>query len=214
MTPTLAQVLPLAIGASFSPSGLLLVIGILSSKGKPRRKALAFLLGSTLLLLVAGLVVLLVLRSSVQASPRSHRVSAIIDIALGLIIVMVVARSVLAKKTDKPVKRERKVPYGLVGFSFMLVNTSTLVLYIAAAKIIAEQGHGLPGSAILLTIIIVVTMSMIALPVLIAYALPQRSERMLKPVSSWLSKHGSQVANAYFMLMAIYLLVRGIRLLG
>lgn len=213
MTATLIQILPLAIGATFSPSGLVLVVGILSGSENPRRKAFAFVTGSASFLLVLGLAVLLVLKPATGAAPHSHRVSGIIDIVLGLLIVAIVVHGTISKQHEKKGDRRRRVPYGLLGFSFMLVNTSTLVLYVAACKIIVDGGHGLLRNVLLLAVLIAITMFLIAFPVAIAYAAPRGSERILAPVSALMSRYGNRIASVYFLLMAAYLLVRGVTLL-
>lgn len=214
MEKTLAQIIPLAIGATFSPSGLLLVMGILSSEEKPRRKALAFLAGAALFLIVLGLVILFILKPAVHQGGHNNRLSAYIDISLGLLIVLIVIRMVLTKKKDKPEKKKRKIPYGAVGFSFMIVNTSTLVLFIAACKIISEGKLGMMDSLVLFAILLLITMFMIAFPVLISYAMPQRSQVVLRPVTAFMSKHGSRIAQIYFLIMAVYLVVHGILMLS
>lgn len=214
MISTLLQILPLAVGATFSPSGLLLVIGILSGKDRPRRRALAFTAGSALFLLALGLALLLILKPAIHAAPHSHRVSAVIDLVLGGFIILTVAYSALFRRGEKPQKeRKRRVPYGLLGFSFMLVNTSTLVLYVAACKVIIDSGHGLFRSLILLVILIAITMLLIALPVATAFIFPRGSDRILAPVSKLMSRYGSRVARIYFLAMGVYLIIRGVTLL-
>jgi threonine/homoserine/homoserine lactone efflux protein len=215
MEKTFAQILPLAVGGTFSPSGLLLVMAILSSNENPKRKALSFIIGSSIFLTVLGILIVLLVKPAVQAASHPHKLSGYIDIALGLLIIILAGKSFLSRNKKAPQKKkERKIPYTLVGFSFMLVNTSTLVLFIAASKIIADNRLARPDTILLLLVLIIITMFMISFPVAISFAMPERSERILKPVTSFMSRHGSQIARVYFLLMAFYLIIHGARLIN
>jgi hypothetical protein len=215
MQRTLIQILPLAVGATFSPSGLLLMMAILSSKENPRRKALSFLLGATAMLVLLAAIVLLIFRPKVLAAAHPDWLSGLIDILLALLISMLVLVTAFRKKKQVAhQKKKRRIPYMLVGFSFMLVNASTLVLYIAGCKLISESNLEWLESVVLLFVLIVVTMALVSFPVLISYAMPKQSQRILGPVTSFMTRHGNRVAQVYFMLMAAYLMVHGIRIMA
>ena len=199
------------MGAAISPSGLLLVIGILSleSGENPRRKALSFLVGSAAFLLIIAMVILFLIKPAIPTAVHHGKLSGIIDIVLGCLVGLAVVWSSFFKRAKKK-RRKRKIPYTAVGFSFMLLNTSTLVLFVAACKIVVEGRLGLPETTSLLLAVVTVTLSLMAFPVLITYAMPQQSEKILAPITSVMSSHGSQVARAYFLLMAAYLVTHGV----
>ncbi|MHB0976450.1 MAG: GAP family protein [Candidatus Aquicultorales bacterium] len=214
MEKTLLQVLPLAIAGTVSPTGLLFVMMILSGKDNPKKNALSFVIGSTIFLIVLALVVDFVYRSAVRASNHPSLLSAFIDLGLGVLILAIVARSVFTKKKKKPPsEHKRKIPYLFVGFAYMIINVSTLIPFIAANKIIADARLGLADDLALLAMLLAITMMMVAFPVIVTYTAPKSSERILGPVTAFMSKHGAQIANAYFALMAAYLIFKGLRAL-
>jgi len=211
MDPTLLKVLPLAIGATISPTGLLFVMMILSGKDSPKKKALSFILGATLFLIILGLIIFFTAKPAIQSTNRPDVTSSIIDIVLGILIVLIVIKSVFFKKKDKQAdSKKHKKPYSVIGFLYMFINVSTLIPFIAAIKIIAENKLAPLDDLSMVIAVILITMFMVAFPVIITYAMPKKSEAILGPINGFMSKHGSTIANVYFMLMAIYLIYAGI----
>jgi len=211
MDKTFLQVLPLAIGATISPTGLLFVMMILSGKDNPKRKALSFILGATLFLAILGIIIFFTAKPVIQATNRPDLTSSIIDIVLGLLIVLIVIKSVFFKKKDKSTEtKKHKKPYSVIGFLYMFINVSTLIPFIAAIKIIAENKLAPLDDSSLVVAVILITMLMVAFPVIITYTMPKKSVAILGPVNGFMSKHGATIANVYFMLMAIYLIYAGI----
>ena len=211
MQKTLIEILPLALAAAMSPSGLLLVFTILSGKKDPKRGSLAFVLGSMLFLIVLGLLVMLTFNPAVKQANHPEKISAIIDIVLGSLILVVTGRSLLVKKKEKKASgKSRKRPYFVIGFFYMVVNTSTLIPFIAASKIIAENSLGPGGSVIAFVYLLVITMSLISLPVIMTFLLPAQSEKILGPLKSFMSRHGARIAQVFFLVIAVYLIARGV----
>ncbi len=211
MDKTLLQVLPLAIGATISPTGLLFVMMILSGKDNPKKKALSFVLGGISFLVILGLIIFFTAKPAIQATARPDVTSSVIDIVLGLLIVLIVIKSVFFKKKSKPTDdKKHKKPYSVIGFLYMFINVSTLIPFIAAIKIIAANKLAPWDDFSVVIVVILITMLMVAFPVIISYLMPHKSEKILGPVNSFMSKHGPKIANVYFMLMAIYLLYIGV----
>ena len=211
MDATFLKVLPLAIGATISPTGLLFVMMILSGKDNPKKKALAFIIGSILFLITLGLFIFFTFKPIIQSTAHPDVTSSIINIVLGLIIILIVIKSVFFKKKDKPKDdaKKHKKPYLVLGFLYMLINISTLIPFIAAVKIVAANKLHLMDDFWMVGTVIIITMLMVAFPVIITYAMPKESTKILGPVTAFMSKHGAQIANVYFMLMAVYLIYAG-----
>lgn len=211
MAQTFLEILPLAIGAAISPTGLLFVMMILSGKDNSKKSALGFVLGGTLFLTILGLFIFFTAKPVVNSTDHPNVTSSIIDIVLGILILGIVVKSVFFKKKNKTDdSKKKKRPYPIMGFLYMFINISTLIPFIAAVKIIS-MNKLVPwdGIAILL-ITILITMSMIAFPVVITYAMPHKSQKILGPVNSFMAKNGSKIGNVYFALMALYLIYHGI----
>lgn len=210
MERTFLEVLPLAIGAAISPTGLLFVMMILSGKGNSKKSALGFVLGGTLFLTILGLFIFFTAKPVVNSTNHPNFTSSIIDIALGLLIVLIVIKSVFFKKKAKSDEKKKKRPYPLVGFLYMFINVSTLIPFIAAVKIIS-MNKLVPWDGIAILIgVIIITMAMIAFPVIISYAIPNESQKILGPVNQFMAKNGAKISNVYFSLMALYLIYHGV----
>lgn len=212
MEKTLLEVLPLAIGATISPTGLLFVMMILSGKDNPKKKALSFVLGSTLFLVVLGLLIFFTAKPVVNATGHPDITSSIIDIVLGGIIILIVIKSVFFKnKNKKNENKKDKKPYPVMGFLYMFINISTLIPFIAAIKIVALNKLVPWDDISVVLIVILITMLMVAFPVILTYLMPKESQKVLGPVNIFMSKNGAKIANIYFLLMAVYLIYHGVR---
>jgi threonine/homoserine/homoserine lactone efflux protein len=211
MEKTFLEILPLAIAATFSPSGLLFVTMILSGKKSPVRHAVLFLLGAVAFLAVLGLVVMLTFKPAVNSENHPGTVSSAIDIILGFLMILLIGHSFISRKKQKQKRdKQRQRPFFIMGTGYMMINASSLIPFIAASKIIAENDHAFWDSLPLFLFLILVTMLMVSFPVLVTILLPAKSERVMVPVKSFMSKHGSQIARAYFFLIGLYLILHGI----
>ncbi len=94
----------------------------------------------------------------------------------------------------------------------MMTNVTSIVPFIAATKIIADHGLGVPRTALLLLFLIATTMLMVSFPVLlvITVGIPAKSQGAMESVTSFLNRHGRLVASIFFLLVAIYLIIHGI----
>lgn len=211
MERTFLAILPLAIGAAISPTGLLFVMMILSGKDNSKKSALGFVLGSTLFLTILGLFIFFTAKPVVNSTNHPSLTSSIIDIVLGMLILAIVVKSVFFKKKPKPdAPKKKKKPYPVMGFLYMFINVSTLIPFIAAIKIIAMNKLAPWDGIAILLVTILIAMSMIAFPVVISYAMPKESQKILGPVNQFMAKNGSKISNVYFALMAVYLLYHGV----
>jgi len=210
MEHTFFEILPLAIGSAISPTGLLFVMMILSGKNNSKKNALSFVLGGTLCLTLLGVFIFFTAKPIVTSTIRPDITSSIIDIVLGFLIIVIVITSVFSKKKSKnDAAKNKKRPYSIIGFFYMFINISTLIPFIAAVKIIAMNKLGDWDGIAILLLTIVIAMCMIAFPVVISYAMPQKSQSILGPVNGFMSKNGTKIGNVYFTLMAIYLIYHG-----
>ena len=209
MQEAFLQILPLALAATISPTGLLLVMAILSGKDNPRRKALEFILGALLFLICLNQVLTRFFPTAFDRTGNPHA-SAMVDIGLGVLIVLIVAKGIFFPKKKKAEKeKKRKQPYFIIGFFFMIVNTSTLIPFIAASKIISDAKLGSIDEIVLDVFLIVVTMALITLPVAVSYLLPKQSEKILAPISSFMDRHGKMLARLVLLAIAVYLIIHG-----
>ncbi|MHB8791981.1 MAG: GAP family protein [Thermoleophilia bacterium] len=212
MQRTFLEILPLALAATFSPSGLLFVTMILSGMNSPKKHAIQFLLGACLFLIVLGSVLLVTFKPAIEAASQPDKRSGYLDIAFGVLIIIFIGQGLMFGKKKKPEKKnKRKQPFFIMGFGFMIINTSTLIPFIAACKIISDGGLAVLDDIALVAFLIATTMLMISFPAIISILMPKKSDIVMGPVKSFMSKHGSVIAKGYFLLIAAYLIFHGIR---
>ncbi len=210
MTHVLLIALPLALAAALSPSGLLFVMLILSEDENPKLKALKFVLGATVFLVAFAAFIFLTVKQAVGATSHPSKTSAVLDIVFAVLIAAIVTRNFLTRHKTKPEKTHTHRPYLLLGFVYMLVNVSSLIPFAAAVKLIATSRLAVWEHVGALAVIVVVAMSLIAFPVVVTYALPEKSQRILGPTTRFFKRYGTTIANVYFLIMAVYLLAHGI----
>ena len=117
MERTFLEILPLAIGAAISPTGLLFVMMILSGKDNSKKSALGFVLGGTLFLVILGMFIFFTAKPVVNSTNHPNVTSSIIDILLGVLILGIVVKSVFFKKKPKTdAAKKKKKPYPIMGF--------------------------------------------------------------------------------------------------
>lgn len=203
----IAEILPLAIAATFSPSGLLFVILIMSSK-KGKRGGLLFNLGAILFLILLTLAMNMAFSglSNVKLSINPY-ISGAIDIALGLWIVYIFIRN-KTNKDSKPAKNISIPPFAL-GFASMIINVSTIIPYIAANKILLNAHLDIVPYVVSLAILILVTMALMLFPIIISLVMPKKSDHILAIVEKFMSQHGATIARYYFLIIALYLIIKG-----
>lgn len=217
MGSVLLTIMPLALAASLNPTGVLLESSIISGPGNGRRNALLFVIGATSFLIVLGLAVMFVFNHTVLPSVHHARLSAAIDIGLGMLIALAVLGSMVrggGTRRSQPASRARHRPYLAVGLLFMAVNTSTNIPFVAASKGIADGGLPLYEEAITFSLLVLITLSLLAFPVVFAYAAPVRAESVMRRLRRVMDDYGLMFARGFFLLVAGYLVWKGIYAIG
>lgn len=213
MKQTLAEILPLALAASLNPTAVLVESAIISGREQGRRDSLLFVIGGTCFLVALGLLVMFFFNHTVLPSDHYRRLSAWIDIILGLLIALVVLRSLAGgrKKESRWARTGRRRPYLIVGFIFMAVNTSTNIPFVAASKAIADNQLPWEEAAVLFVLLVLVTISLMTFPVAFSYAAPQQAERVMLRLNAFFSRYGNRLVQGFFLLVAVYLVWKGLR---
>jgi hypothetical protein len=202
------ETLPLAIAAAFSPSGLLFVMLIMSGK-KGKKGALLFNIGGIAFLTTVVIVFDLVIRIIGGGQKSSDpTVSCYIDIFLGILIVFITLRNIFKKSSKE--SKVLQLPLFVFGFVYMGINLSSLIPFIAADKTLLMSNLAPLPYFISVVVLIIVAMSLMLFPVIVEYMLPNRSQKVLAPIEKFMQKHGKILANGYFLLIAVYLIIRSI----
>jgi len=202
------EALPLAVAAAFSPSGLLFVMLIMSGK-KGKKGALLFNIGGIAFL--TTLIIVFDLAFRVIGGGEKHvnpTISSYVDIAFGILIVFITARNIFKKKSKE--SKTPQLPLFVCGFVYMAINLSSLIPFIAATKTLLVSDIAPLPYIISVIILIIVTMSLMLFPVIVEYIIPKQSQKVLAPIEKFMQKHGKILANGYFLVIALYLIIKSI----
>lgn len=204
------QILPLALAASVNPTGLLFIMMILSGEAGLRHGA-RFLTGATLMLVVLGLLVVLAWdKGASEASDHRSLASGIADILLGVAVIVLLAKAIFMKKASSPRLRQGRRPWLALGVLYMLTNFSSLIPFIAAARIIGDGSLSPWEELVLLVPLILIAMTMVTFPVAANWLAPQKSQRVLEPLGRFMSRYGARITEGIFLVIAAYLVLHGV----
>lgn len=219
MGRTLAEVLPLALGAAVSPLLLTATLLVLSGRDRPLARGFAVALGAALPLAALGAIGLIAFRHTVQPDGGgSHsEASAWIDLGLGLLLLVLAAVELRRRPAEKP-DAEKPAPQSqsglwrsaLLGLGMMLTNFTTAILYIDAVKEIARSGIEASEQLIVLAAVLAVTLIPVLVPVL-AYAIaPGAASRVLGRLGDWVEGHRRAISIALLLGFGLYLTLKGV----
>ena len=220
MAALLASVLPLAIGAAISPTLLALQLMVLTGATKPRARAWALAAGSALTLAgfsVLGLTALNHLRPH-EHGHHSLRGAVIMFVAVGLLAALAV-RSLLKRPTPAEQQTSRTagrlqdaptVGFVAVGALGMVVNFSTLVLYLPALHEITRSSVGLVGRSTAFAVLFLVTLLPVLAPVGLVTILGTRADPVLGATHAFVTRHTRQIGIVIEVVFALYLVAKGV----
>lgn len=221
----MAKVYGFALTAALNPS-LLTATTVMLLLPKPKRLLLGYWLGAMTTGLTLGIVIVNWLKKSGFVSSSKHTVSPGIDIALG-VLVLVVAVVIgtgewskrRAKRREKRASRPKKVPKwqqtlsrGSARWTFVIGVLLSFpgASYLASLTEISK--HNLSQLAIVLTVISVnlIMLALLEVP-LIGYVIaPQWTEAAIERAKSWLALKGARVATIGLTVIGIALIARGV----
>jgi hypothetical protein len=217
MGEAIGQSLPLAIGVALSPIPIIAVVVLLTS---PRARSLGpvFVLGWLLGLVVVGAIVLAVIGPSGAGSSgqRTRWVSWVL-IVLGVVLLVGAVRHVRGRARggeEAPLPAwleaiDRLKPSVVLGGGVVLggVRPKSLLLVVAGAAAIAQTGIAGGQQAIAYAVFAIIATLGVAAPVVIYFAMGERSAELLGRLKSWMRRNNA-------VILAVVLLVLGVTLIG
>ncbi|MGB8310669.1 MAG: GAP family protein [Halobacteriota archaeon] len=211
LSQVLTTVIPLAIASMVSPLAIITVITVLSAGSNRAKKGVLFV--STYFLTFAVIcIIFLAIGSATTSGGMPSLTTASIDIILGILLLYASARSLLKKgetKTFDP-STMGATAIASMGAFFGVGNIFSSLPALAASKDIGVAVISPLDKAIAFVITMVIALCWSWVPLAIYIASPKNFDRYLNPVTGWLRKHGGQLIAAVFLLVGVYLLVRGI----
>jgi hypothetical protein len=220
MAALLVSVLPLAVGAAISPTLLALQLLVLTGATKPLARAWALAAGAALVLAGFALMGLTVLNHLHPAERHHHSVrGAVIEfIAAGLLAALAV-RSM--RRRPMPADRHTSRTAGLLqtaptywfigaGALGMVLNFSTLVLFLPALHEITRSSASAAARAVTFTLLFVITLLPVLAPVGLVSVLGERADPALDATHDFVTRHSRQIGITIEVVFAAYLTVKGI----
>jgi len=217
MGEAIGQILPMAVGVALSPIPIVAVVLMLVT-ARARVNGLAFVLGWLVGLAVVGVIVLAI-AGPTGASDEGQPAEWVdwMKLVLGGLLLLVAIRQWRSRPhEDDEVAAPKWMgaidsfgPGKALGAGVLLagVNPKNLLLSIAAAATIAQTG--IPGSeqAIAYAVFTLIGTIGVAAPVILFFALGERSRQMLDGLKTWMSRNNAAI-------MAVLCLVIGTKLIG
>ena len=219
MGELLSKVIPLSLGAAVSPTVLALILVILGGKRAIARGA-AFTAG--VLTVLAGLTAVgLTFTRTASANPASADIAKAVDGFAGVLLLILALTSVLRTRLHKGDTTEESKPKPesdpslprayLFGIVMMLVNFSTILLYLPAMREISESQVAFEQKAVAVILAILITSLAATIPLCIRIFAPGPAERVFSSLHAWVSRHQRQIGLVIEIGFGVYLLTKAVR---
>jgi hypothetical protein len=214
----LAIVVPLALGAAISPTLFALEVLVLSGRHHPVARAWA-LAGGAAAVLIAFSAVGLTLLQNLHSRHHHSPADASIDLVAGVLLALLAARALHPRKTAaeshhyRTQRRLADMPTILfvgVGGLGMLVNFSTLMLFLPALHEISRSSVSLAGKGATWLILVVITLLPVLIPVTLVVILGPRASLSLDRINTFVGGHSRQITVTIEVLFAVVLIWKGI----
>ena len=226
MGELIAKTVPVAIGGAVSPILVISVVLLLSGTRKPRARALAFAVGNVVALALIAVAVLLLFHSVGQTGTGTTKVSRLIDLILGLLLMaMGVGKLIefaLRKRSggsepvgpdaeaDDPAAAKGGVLGSLaLGVGLMATNITTIALFLSAMKDVAAANVSNGARIAVVAVTIVIIMVPVAVPLLITVVAPAASTRVLAAVRTFITRYRDLIMGVFVTGFGVYLTIKG-----
>ena len=219
MGSLLAIVVPLALGAAISPTLFALEVLILSGQRHPIARAWAMAVGAALILIAFSVLGLTLLRNLHSGHHNHSPADASIELVAGALLLLLAARALFSRKTaaeshnDRTQGRLADTPTILfvgVGALGMLVNFSTLLLFLPALHEISHSSVSLAGKGVAWLILVLITLLPVLIPVTLVVMLGRRASPLLDHLNKFVANHSRQITITIEVLFAAVLIWKGI----
>ncbi len=217
MGDAIGQVLPMAVGVALSPVPIIALILMLVTP-RARVNGPAFVVGWLLGLAIVGAIVLAIAEpagASGESGPATG--VSVVELVLGLLLLLVALRQWRGRPhgADEPVMPKWMGaldgfgPAKALGAGALLsgLNPKNLLLAVAAAAAIAGTGIPTGQEVAAYAVFAVIGTLGVAAPLVIYFALGERSAGMLDHMKSWMARNNG-------VIMAVLCLVIGAKLIG
>jgi threonine/homoserine/homoserine lactone efflux protein len=220
MNEAIGQVLAVGVGVALSPIPIVAVVLMLATP-RARSNGPAFLLGWIAGLAIVGAIVLLA-SGGADATGDDGPATwvGVLKLVLGALLLALAARQWRSRpRGDAPPPLPKWMqtidafsPAKALGMGALLsgINPKNLLLTVAAAAAIAQTGVGGGEQAAALAVFILVGSLGVGAPVVVYFALGERSRHLLDELKAWLIAHNAAIMAAILLVLAAKLIGDGL----
>ena len=219
----MTKILPLALAGAISPTVLAVVLVVLSEKRYPKLRGLAFLAGTTTVVVAISLLVVFVFGSAVPDSQKGSNSDLSGYIDLGFAVLLLALAALTFSRRNHPHKEHHdssqepgaRLPrFYAIGAVIMLLNFTTLAVFLPALKEIAIDKVSDANRVTALVVVDVIVLTPAWLPVLLYLVSPNLARKVLNPLNDFLQRHRVAVGVGICLVFAAYLAYLGIKALS
>jgi threonine/homoserine/homoserine lactone efflux protein len=208
--------LALAVGVAVSPVAIIAVVLMLTT-ARARVNGPAFVLGALIGLAVVGAIVLAI-AGPADASKSGGPATWVswVKIVLGVLLLLVAVRQFRGRPHGDEQAAlpkwmgaiDKFKPPAALGAGILLntLNPKNLLLAIAAATAIAQTGISTGQQVIAYAVFAVIGAIGVTVPVVIYFALGQKSAELLTKLKDWLGQHNAVIMAALCLIIAAKLI--------
>ncbi|MGO9388270.1 MAG: GAP family protein [Methanobacterium sp.] len=228
LSQLLIQIIPLSWAAAVSPTALSLFMVMMSITDNPKLAGLSFYFGAIIVLLVTVIIGILLGNGLSSTGHSDPGTIACIDLFLGAILVLLGIRSLFSKggesggsalfkylNVESTASNFSKFTHFFtVGLLTFLINFSTAIFVLAAARQIGVTKAGLFTDIFSILVIAIITLVVIEVPLLFFFIMPRTAAKATKPMNKWISKNGNYLIAGFLLIIGIYVIYNGAVRLG
>ena len=219
----MSRIVLLSLTASLNPT-LLAATTVMLLLDRPARLMLGYLTGALLTSITLGLIIVFSLSGSGAAKTTQATVSPGVDVALGLLAIVVAQviasgrpqrlseRRKERHKDKAPPRWQRELSKGSPRTTFIIGAMLTLpgASYLAGLSSIHKQGYSDSVTVLVVLGFNLVMLWLLEVPLLGFLIVPDRTRLTIHTAKAWLSRHGHTFAVQGFRLVGALLVIKGV----
>ena len=219
MGDLLSKVIPLSIGAAFSPTVLALELLILSGK-RSKGRSTAFI-GGVLVVFAVLTALGLAISHTTSASPVQETITKTVDVVAGVLLLLLALATVLRSLVHDsvaPVDGEAKdakdpglLSAFLLGLAIMVSNFSTILLYVPAMRSISASTVSTGDKVVAIALAFLITAAPILLIYGFAIVFPKFATPPLNKLRSWINRHQKVIGISVEVIFGVYLVFKAFK---
>jgi len=216
----LISLLPFIIGSAVVPIQIMIGVLLLKSSQRGLLKAIAYVGGMTIARIIQGIMFGFVLGEAIHAEDQSGNKPIISTLLLVLGILLLVAAYKKWRGDDDPDEPPPKwltVLDGVtplkalgIGFGFPVISVKLWVFTLSAIATIAAAGLGQSTSVIAYFLFILLSQSLLLLPILFCLLRPKRSKAYMNHLSDGLAAYNRPISVIVSLIFGLFFLYSGI----